>query len=208
MITNIIQIPIFDTPEICIAWVSVIDERDTSPPWRTAQHSAGRKALANASLVYGLDSEDAVFKIVDEVGGKLIDAWGETLASASIAHTGNIALAVVGPRRFSLGIDVEHANRIVGPDVLRLVSSEDELATFTDLASDAEMLAVWTKKEAVGKATGHGLAVAKETFPIDNESWSWNSRIFSVISWNAVLDIRSYNISLAVESGSIADSVG
>ena len=187
--------------KICLSWVSVIDEHYSSRAWRKAQHSAGRKALAIASLAYGLDSEDTAFEILNDVGGKLIDTCGNALASASIAHTDSIALAVVGSEGFSIGIDVEDTNRIVGPDVLRYITSEGELATSSDHLSNAEMLAVWTKKEAIAKATGYGLVVAKEILPIDRTSWSWKSRIFTVVNWNFEYNIRSYNISLAVESG-------
>jgi phosphopantetheinyl transferase len=184
-----------------LSWVSVIDEHYSSRAWRTAQHSAGRKALAIASLAYGLDSEVTAFEIVNDLGGKLIGTCGNALASASIAHTDSIALAVVGSEGFSIGIDVEDANRIVGPDVLRYIASEGELAISSSPPSNAEMLAVWTKKEAITKATGYGLVVAKEIIPIDRTSWSWKSRIFTVVNWNFEYNIRSYNISLAVESG-------
>ena len=187
--------------EICLSWVSAIAEHHSSRAWRTAQHSAGRKALAIASLAYGLNPEETVFEIVNDMGGKLMGTCGNALASASIAHTDNIALAVVGSEDFSIGIDVEYANRIVGPDVLRYISSEGELETSSGPASNAEMLAVWTKKEAITKAIGYGLVVAKEIRPIDHTSWLWNSRIFTVVNWNFEHNIRSYNISLAVESG-------
>ncbi|MEO2121158.1 MAG: 4'-phosphopantetheinyl transferase superfamily protein, partial [Candidatus Poseidoniia archaeon] len=187
--------------EIYLARVSVNTRQYPSHTWRAAQYSAGREALAIASLAYGLDCKKIVFKIVNEDGGKLIGTCGNALASASIAHTDSIALAVVGSEGFSIGIDVEDANRIVGPDVLRYIASEGELATSSSLPSNAEMLAVWTKKEAITKATGYGLVVAKEIQPIDRTSWSWKSRIFTVVNWNFEYNIRSYNISLAVESG-------
>jgi phosphopantetheinyl transferase (holo-ACP synthase) len=189
-----------------LARVSVNIRQHPSHTWRAAQYSAGREALAIASLAYGLDCEKTVFKIVNEDGGKLIGTCGKVLASASIAHTDDIALAVVGPGCISLGVDIEDTKRIVGPGVLKYISSEGEFEINTYPKSNAEMLAVWTKKEAITKATGYGLVVAKEILPIDRTSWSWKSRIFTVVNWNFEYNIRSYNISLAVESGQFCTS--
>jgi phosphopantetheinyl transferase len=113
---------------------------------------------------------------------------------------------VVGPGCISLGVDIEDAKRIVGLGALKYISSEGEFEINTYPKSNAEMLAVWTKKEAITKATGYGLVVAKEILPIDRTSWSWKSRIFTVVNWNFEYNIRSYNISLAVESGQFCTS--
>ena len=56
-----------------------------------------------------------------------------------------------------MGVDVERLERNVEADVARLAFAEDEQAELD--ARPEAFLACWTRKEAVLKALGHGLAV-------------------------------------------------
>jgi 4'-phosphopantetheinyl transferase len=81
----------------------------------------------------------------------------------SWAHsTGRVVLALA--RRTPVGVDVETISaRTPGPELVELALSAQERRTFAALPSPerhAGFLRYWTRKEAVLKATGHGLAVA------------------------------------------------
>jgi 4'-phosphopantetheinyl transferase len=90
----------------------------------------------------------------------------------SVSHTRGLVAAAVstgGP----LGIDVEAIDRRV-PDPLALARrffSMDEAAALAAIASPEQQrphfLRLWTAKEAVVKATGHGLAQSLKGFTIN-----------------------------------------
>jgi 4'-phosphopantetheinyl transferase len=76
----------------------------------------------------------------------------------------DFSLSRAGPRLLlaiasvPVGVDVESRDREVEPGVARIAFADDERAELEDAGPDA-FLACWTRKEAVLKALGHGLAV-------------------------------------------------
>ena len=76
----------------------------------------------------------------------------------------DFSLSRAGPRLLlavsaaPVGVDVERRDRNVEAGVARIAFADDERAELEDAGPDA-FLACWTRKEAVLKALGHGLAV-------------------------------------------------
>jgi 4'-phosphopantetheinyl transferase len=78
----------------------------------------------------------------------------------SLSRAGPRLLLAVSPA--PVGVDVERLDRDAEADVARIAFAEDERAELDALPPDARasaFLACWTRKEAVLKALGHGLAV-------------------------------------------------
>ncbi|SHG43492.1 4'-phosphopantetheinyl transferase family protein [Streptoalloteichus hindustanus] len=80
----------------------------------------------------------------------------------SLSHSGDrVVLAVA--RGVELGVDVEELSRRTEPELAEHVLSPAELSALDALPEDrrhAGFFTYWTRKEAVLKATGHGLAIA------------------------------------------------
>jgi 4'-phosphopantetheinyl transferase len=78
------------------------------------------------------------------------------------SHAGNTLVFAIGGRS-AVGIDIEMAERRLDPDVLASrVMSADEQSALQKLAPAARrrsFLQLWTRKEAVAKADGRGLAI-------------------------------------------------
>lgn len=86
--------------------------------------------------------------------GRPVIAGGPEL---SVSHSGErvaVALSGTGP----VGVDVEAYDRRVGPDIAGHVLGPDEPLA-EGPGAQAGLLAYWTRKEAVLKATGDGLRV-------------------------------------------------
>lgn len=85
-----------------------------------------------------------------------------TLPEMSISHSGDrIAVAVTDG--LPVGVDVEQEREVQVEDLVRMTLSADELPTFTGVPSadrDAAFFTIWSRKEAVLKATGRGLSIA------------------------------------------------
>ena len=74
----------------------------------------------------------------------------------SLSRAGPRLLLAVSPA--PVGVDVERRRRDVEVGVARIAFADDERAELEAAGADA-FLACWTRKEAVLKALGHGLAV-------------------------------------------------
>ena len=101
----------------------------------------------------------------------VFDTWCELHASphgkprlAEPAAELEFSLSRAGPRlvlaisNAPVGVDVERLDRDVEVGVARIAFADDERAELQE-AGPAAFLACWTRKEAVLKALGHGLAV-------------------------------------------------
>jgi len=88
----------------------------------------------------------------------------------NLAHTGTLILCLVGSGR-AVGVDVEMARPMLGMDRLAsLLFTPDQRLIFDGLHGEARLaalLSMWTFREALGKATGLGLASALKAFHID-----------------------------------------
>jgi 4'-phosphopantetheinyl transferase len=89
----------------------------------------------------------------------------------NLSHTADLALCVLADR--PVGIDVEHLRPI--PDwrdlaaMLFSPSEQQALADAPDAQRDATFLSLWTRKEALVKATGIGLTDDLSTFSVPSQ---------------------------------------
>ena len=103
---------------------------------------------------------------------------GETL-EFNLSHSGNVALVAVSSAR-QVGVDVEQLRSLPDLDSLAArVCNESELASIMGLAqADREraFFALWTRKEAMAKATGEGIAAVfrddGDTSPDIHDGWT------------------------------------
>ena len=98
----------------------------------------------------------------------------------NLSHSGNVALVAVSPVR-QVGVDVEQLRPLADFDSLAAhVCNEAELTSIMGLAlADREraFLALWTRKEALAKGTGEGIAAVFRNdgdapAAMDN-GWTW-----------------------------------
>jgi len=91
----------------------------------------------------------------------------------NLAHTDTLILCLVGSGR-AVGVDVEMARPIIGLNRLAsLLFTADQRHVFDRLAEEARpgaLLSMWTFMEALGKATGRGLASATKAFHLEVDS--------------------------------------
>jgi 4'-phosphopantetheinyl transferase len=77
----------------------------------------------------------------------------------SLSHAGELALVAIG-RRWPLGVDVEQARPLPDADALKAACFTERERKHLDRAGESELLRLWTRKEALLKATGEGLRTA------------------------------------------------
>jgi 4'-phosphopantetheinyl transferase len=130
-------------------------------PTDAASFAAGRALvrLALAELVGAAPGElvfDTWCEVHQSAHGKprLVEPAAELDFSLSRAGARLLLAVSAAP----VGVDVERRDRDIEVGVARIAFADDERAELED-AGPAAFLACWTRKEAVLKALGHGLAV-------------------------------------------------
>jgi 4'-phosphopantetheinyl transferase len=98
-----------------------------------------------------------------------------TSTQYSLAHAGDVALVAVG-RHHPVGVDLERVRELPDAGALeRSCFTARERAHLAAIATDEELLRLWTRKEAVVKATGDGLRRALNDFevldPLGLDGW-------------------------------------
>lgn len=103
----------------------------------------------------------------------------------NVAHSDNLAVYAIN-RNYSIGIDIEKINDEYDTNIPQRFFSEQEnkeLELLSELEHKHAFYRIWARKEALLKATGHGLAIPlktfsvssldkKETLSLDEKSWS------------------------------------
>jgi 4'-phosphopantetheinyl transferase len=80
----------------------------------------------------------------------------------SISHSGEL-IAVAITDGIPVGVDVEQERDVAVEDLVRMTLSPDELPAFAEVTpadKDTAFFTYWSRKEALLKATGRGLAVS------------------------------------------------
>jgi phosphopantetheinyl transferase len=199
-IIPIVHIPsnLITSASIHLAWAPV-NASNEQFNWKKAKYCAGRKALSIAASSSGIDEKGYSFNHTKKIGGRFASGDGNYNVSASITHSGGIALGVICEESRSIGIDTEHTNRIVSKEIIAYICNEKLLGWLDSIENEKEVVALWTNIEAVCKATGYGLPIAKELELMEKGIWRWGSRIFKVLEWLIFLNDESYWISIAIE---------
>ncbi|MGP9017346.1 type I polyketide synthase [Streptomyces sp. BR1] len=150
------------------------------PPRGRRQWLLGRIAAKDAVRRWLWErGEGAVFpaeiEIVNEESGRprAVGMHGRVLPpiELSLAHRGELAVAIVRPGSPSVGIDIEHVTDRT-PDTLRVALGPAELALLARLTAttdDSEALwftRFWAAKEAAAKAEGTGFGGRPQAFAV------------------------------------------
>lgn len=120
---------------------------------RADKDTARGRALARLLPLLGADAHAAVSH--DESGRPFLPDHPEI--SVSISHAAPFTAVAVSTAR--VGVDVECVEAVRDPAKLaRRFFTEGEQAALADAADPAAVCAVWTRKEALAKYVGTGLA--------------------------------------------------
>ena len=144
-------------------------------PRRRNQHIAGRLCLADLIRKRGLDPSKGKLNLTSD-GLRFSGATSDI--AVSIAHSENLAVAVLFDGGKRIGVDCEPQNRDISEGALQEFCAPEEIPSLVNGPSSAR-LHHWMVKEAVGKATGEGMAA---------------SRRIHVTSEEAVLDTIRYSV--------------
>ena len=146
---------------------------ESMTPPRREQHAAGRYCLYSiinkAGIQNGKVAETFPLKIQTNRGIKPM----------SISHSDSFAVAVLGLIHKSIGVDIEHKDREISSSILDQFCSCDEIRQLINTRSN-EKLEMWMIKEAVSKATGQGMSIAKEVEIVGDNAY-YQSSVFRII---------------------------
>jgi|TARA_B110000914_G_C15452346_1_gene441565 phosphopantetheinyl transferase (holo-ACP synthase) len=189
-----------DMDNIHIAYSNILQFRNENEEWKISQFNNGRSALYAAAKSFGINMEQHSFIVVKNDGGKVVDKSGNIIASASISHTKEYSFAIIMNKKYSIGLDVEKSNRYVGNEVLRYITKDEHKGHIQD-----GLLTYWIKKEAISKATGFGLNVAKDILREEGSEWSFNEERYQAVHWEE--EIQGNRFSIAFAKNKINDSI-
>ena len=96
----------------------------------------------------------------------------------NLTHSGRVVAVVLGPADLPVGVDVEAVRELDWAPLRRNVFADDEWAA-AGLAADAdrERFAVWARKEAAVKASGHGLALGLSRVGTVSGAGRWSATL-------------------------------
>jgi 4'-phosphopantetheinyl transferase len=122
------------------------------------------------------------------------------LPEMSISHSGDL-IAVAITDGLPVGVDVEQERDVQVDDLVRMTLSADELPHFTGVPSadrDAAFFTIWSRKEAVLKATGRGLAVGMTKVTVT----PWNEPPAILASRSPEVDVATLRLAQLDNAGS------
>lgn len=127
---------------------------------RKDEHLSGRKLLYNALNHWGLDSPDEVEVRRDEYRAPSL-AWihgiwkNHSLPGFSICHSNEYVWVAIVESGWSVGVDVEKADRVIAENALDLMAKGDELKLLQ--SNPDQTIISWTSKESIQKSMGLGM---------------------------------------------------
>lgn len=145
-----------------LGWPAAFDRRAI-----TDQHRSVVARAALTRLVAARTGVDAAWVNLD------YDARGRPLVSGSalhlsIAHSGEFVACAVSDRR--VGVDIERVDRVEADhDLARRACSSAEREQLGELTGPA-LIRLWTRKEAVAKVLGLGLALPFEQLDVRRDT--------------------------------------
>ncbi|HET9140625.1 4'-phosphopantetheinyl transferase family protein [Actinophytocola sp.] len=122
------------------------------------------------------------------------------LPELSISHSGDL-IAVAITDGVPVGVDVEQERDVQVDDLVRMTLSPDELPDFAGVPSadrDAAFFTIWSRKEAVLKATGRGLAIAMTKVTVT----PWNKPPQVLASRSPEVDVAALRMAQLNDAGS------
>ena len=156
-----------------LAAMLTVDERERAARFRFPEHRdrfiAGRGLLRELLGAY-LNRPAAALRFEQGAHGKpaLTGVDAETGLHFNLSHSGGRALYAVA--RFEVGVDLECLDRNVNPAaILERVCTPREWAAFQALPVEqirSAFFTCWTRKEAIAKALGGGLASGLRTLDV------------------------------------------
>ena len=156
-------------------------------PRRREQHAAGRFCLRSVI-------NKAEINCVDISGSYPLPIQTKTgIKPISISHCDSIAVAVLGLNCNSIGVDIESNERIISTAILDQFCSTKEIEELMN-SSPVERLEIWMIKEAVSKAIGDGMSIAKEIEIVGDNAY-YDTSIFRVIR----REYKGHNIVIVID---------
>ena len=160
---------------------------ESMTPNRREQHAAGRYCLnsviSKAEIRCGKISENFPLTIQTKTEVKPI----------SISHCDSFAVAVLGLNHELIGVDIESKERTISTSILDQFCSSKEISELIN-ASPTLRLDTWMVKEAVSKAIGAGMSIAKEVAIKDDNAF-FQTSIFRIIRY----EYQDYKIVIAID---------
>ena len=170
--------------EVVVWWAHTQDLTSTHRDWLDATERArlarlkqredrDRFTLGSAlvrSLVAALDDTDPAGVTLDRSCARCTEQHGPVTApgrgwSCSVSHSGAFAVAAAAPAPARLGVDIETRCPADWSDLLPRVLAPGESAP----GDEVDFLRLWVRKEAVLKATGHGLGTSMTSVSLSGE---------------------------------------
>ena len=204
-------------PPLDISRVPLVDAFEASTfvtQKRSAEHAAGRYALATLLRDIGFDPYD--LRIVRDEHRKPNLVWRDaearsraggplspSLPEITLSHSNGIAIAAVSLDSSLIGLDAEPLDAPRPRNILTMMASGEELQYLEQLWLIDEQLGMqestrtWVVKEAVQKACGLGMHVAPQSFSVLNSdqvvlSHEQVGYRLDAIHWRELLDGRSF----------------
>jgi 4'-phosphopantetheinyl transferase len=96
----------------------------------------------------------------------------------NLTHSGRVVAVALGPADLPVGVDVEAARGLDWAPLRRNVFADDEWAAAGAAADpERERFAIWARKEAAVKASGHGLALGLSQVRTVSAAGRWSATL-------------------------------
>ena len=165
-----------------LCWIEVRSDLDTDAdelplinqfqinrmlPKRRNQHIAGRRCITDLIRKRGLNPSLGKLNLTSD--GLRFTSEDDTEFAVSIAHSETLAVAALFDGGKRIGIDCEPLNRDISDGALQEFCTPEEIQVLLN-ESHLMRLHYWMVKEAVGKATGEGMAASRRIRVASNEA--------------------------------------